>query len=280
MEPNTNPGASLETNNTEATPTKKSKGLLIATVIFAILAIAGIGAGAYFFMDSNNKSTENANLRTKINLLQAETGTELVEKQENDTTVTIVIPSSKESSTTTTEAEGPVTEAEELLRDKYGFRTSVKPLYDGWYHYIDNFDQASKILFTIYKAEFGSGQQGIGTISYDNFNSSYVYFFSNTEPLEKKTYELNSKAAIDKIVYQPETDSFSVEWPDGLGGDTPRRWHYQVINTANTTNGFKATVASVITEPEDTIVSGSMAAYEFNFIEEDGEYKLISIEKL
>lgn len=69
---------------------KKSKGLLAATIIFAVIAIAGIAAAIYFFIDANNKAAANADLRAKFDLVKMETGAELVEKEENGTTVTVV----------------------------------------------------------------------------------------------------------------------------------------------------------------------------------------------
>ena len=69
---------------------KTSKGLLVATIIFAVIAIAGIAAAIYFFIDANDKATTNAGLRAKLDLVKMETGAELVEKEENGTTVTVV----------------------------------------------------------------------------------------------------------------------------------------------------------------------------------------------
>ena len=51
----------------------KSKGLVAATVIFAILAIAGIAGAVYFYMDANNKAAEKAELQAKLDLVEAET---------------------------------------------------------------------------------------------------------------------------------------------------------------------------------------------------------------
>ena len=76
----------------------KPKGLIFTTVFFALLAVAGIAGAIYFFIDSNNKAATNADLRSKLDLIKMETGAELVEKQENGTTVTEVeLPESDES---------------------------------------------------------------------------------------------------------------------------------------------------------------------------------------
>lgn len=81
--------SSSVTPSVDKTP-KTSKGLLVATIIFAVIAIAGIAAAIYFFIDANNKATANADLRAKLDLVKMETGAELVEKEENGTTVTVV----------------------------------------------------------------------------------------------------------------------------------------------------------------------------------------------
>ncbi len=81
--------SSSAASTADKTP-KTSKGLLVATIIFAVIAIAGIAAAIYFFIDANNKATTNADLRAKLDLVKMETGAELVEKEENGTTVTVV----------------------------------------------------------------------------------------------------------------------------------------------------------------------------------------------
>ena len=69
---------------------KKPKALITTAIICAILAVAGIAASIYFYIDANNKAAEIANLQSKLDLLKEETGAELVEKQEDDTTITTI----------------------------------------------------------------------------------------------------------------------------------------------------------------------------------------------
>ena len=175
----------------ELEPAKKSKGLIVLSVITTVLAVAGVAFGVYFFIDSNNKSTENANLRTKIALLNTETETEL----EEDTLISTTETSSNKTTVT-------IAEAEKLLEDKFDFKGPYRPMFDGWYRYVEKFDQSSKILFTIYhnRDKFSLlGQDSSQTISYDVLNSSYIYYFGDKEPLEKKSYTLDSNAYLNEI---------------------------------------------------------------------------------
>ena len=256
----------------ELEPAKKSKGLIVLSVITTVLAVAGVAFGVYFFIDSNNKSTENANLRTKIALLNTETETEL----EEDTLISTTETSSNKTTVT-------IAEAEKLLEDKFDFKGPYRPMFDGWYRYVEKFDQSSKILFTIYhnRDKFSLlGQDSSQTISYDVLNSSYIYYFGDKEPLEKKSYTLDSNAYLNEIIYHPETDNFSVTFPDGIGGTTPELIYYKVAKTIAANDGFNAIVVSAYTSEADMDPPAVLSAYEFKFVKEDNEYKLTSIEKL
>lgn len=256
----------------EPAPAKKSKGLIVLSVITTVLAIAGAAFGVYFFMDSNNKSTENANLRTKIALLNTETGIET--ELEEDTPIATTETSPNKTTVT-------IAEVEKLLEDKFDFKGPYRPMFDGWYRYVEKFDQSSKILFTIYhNRDKFIKQDSSQTISYDALNSSYTYYFGDKEPLEKKSYTLDSNAYLNKMIYHPETDNFSVTFPDGIGGATPDIIYYKVAKTIATNDGFNAIVVSAYTSEADMDPPAVLSAYEFKFVKEDNEYKLTSIEKL
>ncbi len=258
----------------EPAPAKKSKGLIALSVIAIVLAIAGAAFGVYYFMDSNNKSSEIDNLRTKITLLKTETETEI--ELEEDTSIATTETSSNKTTVT-------IAEAEKLLEDKFDFKGPYRPMFDGWYRYVEKFDQSSKILFTIYhnRDKFSLlGQDSSQTISYDVLNSSYTYYFGDKEPLEKKSYTLDSNAYLNEIIYHPETDNFSVTFPDGIGGTTPELIYYKVAKTIATNDGFNAIVVSAYTSEADMDPPAVLSAYEFKFVKEDNEYKLTSIEKL
>lgn len=70
MEPNSNASTIEPADQPKVTePTaqpKSNKPLLVTTIITSLLALAGIGASIYFFMDSNNKSTEISNIRANL----------------------------------------------------------------------------------------------------------------------------------------------------------------------------------------------------------------------
>jgi hypothetical protein len=258
----------------EPAPAKKSKGLIALSVIAIVLAIAGAAFGVYYFMDSNNKSSEIDNLRTKITLLKTKTETEI--ELEEDTSIATTETSSNKTTVT-------IAEAEKLLEDKFDFKGPYRPMFDGWYRYVEKFDQSSKILFTIYhnRDKFSLlGQDSSQTISYDVLNSSYTYYFGDKEPLEKKSYTLDSNAYLNEINYHPETDNFSVTFPDGIGGTTPELVYYKVAKTIATNDGFNAIVVSAYTSEADMDPPAVLSAYEFKFVKEDNEYKLTSIEKL
>ena len=258
----------------EPEPAKKSKGLIALSVIAIVLAIAGAAFGVYYFMDSNNKSSEIDNLRTKITLLKTETETEI--ELEEDTSIATTETSSNKTTVT-------IAEAEKLLEDKFDFKGPYRPMFDGWYRYVEKFDQSSKILFTIYhnRDKFSLlGQDSSQTISYDVLNSSYTYYFGDKEPLGKKSYTLDSNAYLNEIIYHPETDNFSVTFPDGIGGTTPELVYYKVAKTIATNDGFNAIVVSAYTSEADMDPPAVLSAYEFKFVKEDNEYKLASIEKL
>lgn len=157
MEPNTTPGASPELNAAPSAtePAKKSKGLLAATVIFAILAIVGIGAGVYFFMDSNKKATENADLRAKIDLLQTETGAKLVEDDQNGTTVNT-------SESAGDQIKAMLTSLSETLHKEY-FKYDFKTVFG------DN--GIIKVPGT--ETLTGAESYGIVSVPYDGNSSSY-----------------------------------------------------------------------------------------------------------
>lgn len=64
---------------TASSSQKHRKAPLIVASIMSILAIAGISFGIYFLIDSQNKASQNAELATKINLLEQATGATLTE---------------------------------------------------------------------------------------------------------------------------------------------------------------------------------------------------------
>ncbi|MBR3236375.1 hypothetical protein IKF92_01710 [Candidatus Saccharibacteria bacterium] len=76
MQPTTSPTPSaMPTNpNTEGPKTKKSNGLIIATVFCAILAVAGIAFGIYSFLQLNDKTAENDKLKAQIESAGIEPG--------------------------------------------------------------------------------------------------------------------------------------------------------------------------------------------------------------
>lgn len=283
-----------ESNLEPMAPAKSAKFNRVLIIILILLILPLYGIFAYFFLFDS--------LRLKMST-DSSTPTSEIEYTESEEQSEIGALSTAQ--------------VESLLRDKYKFNTIETVFIDGWPKYIENLDQANKILFTIYQLtdgnKFDSGRYTedeaaiVRNISFDDFNDVYIYYFGNAEPLEKKDYHLDS--IISKIVYRPENNSFNVYFPDGIGGYSTTRLLSKLDSIFATTNGFKAVVLTVtlnsevqqdteeslskssqgngkwfynITMDDDVLeeIRNSLSAYEFNFINDDGEYKLVSIDKI
>ena len=256
----------------DPTPAKSPKPLTWCLAFLAVIGIVAAAIFAYLYFTTPTPSTPNNSQGS--NLPETEKDTPSSADEEIAISVTLE-------------------EAKTLLSDKYKFLSVERPMYDGWYKYMENFDQATKILFTIhqtedkFESEASSTSPSIrGEISFDDFNSEYIYYFGSEEPLEKKTYQLDSNNYIREITYVPENDRFVVNFPDGIGGTTPVRRIHKVISVSDTKDGFKAIIASTTinyeTDPyghEDEIAEG-LSVYEFYFTKENDDYVLSSIKKL
>ena len=271
---------------------KTSKPLLIILTILLIISLAAGGVFAYLYFSNNTQTPTASNPAPEI--------IESTESEDESTGSTLSIA-----------------QVETLLKDKYKFDTSTMVIFDGWHKYIENLDQPNKILFTIYRVwnenKFRSEQSTdscdpiIYNIGFDAFNDLYVYYFGDTEPLERKDYQFDS--LVTKAVYNSENDGFDVYFPNCLGGYSTVRMLSKIDNVIGTENGFTATILTTtldfvvrqdanegepsksggddewyydIPMSDETLeeIRNSLSAYEFNFVDDNGEYKLISIEKI
>ncbi len=284
------------TSSATVEPVKLGKTNKTLIIILSILLVISLAAGAVFtyLYFSSNTQTPTASNPTPETPISDETT-----KESENNTVSISLA-----------------QVEALLKNKYHFDTSTAVIFDGWHKYIENFDQSNKILFTVYQLQdenkFRSEQLPedcgpiIRNISFEEFNDAYTYYFGNTEPLEKKDYQIGS--LVTKIVYDSENDGFDVYFPNCLGGYSMVKMLSKVDNVTDTENGFKATILAVtldsvarqnveelldksgdgtnwfyeIPMSDETLeeIRGSLSAYEFNFANEAGEYKLVSINKI
>ena len=280
-EPEETPTINLQNQATKST--KSTKPLIIILSILFVLSLGTAAVFAYLYF-SNNSQTSASTPNTTSEI------TEPTEPEDEPETNTVSIA-----------------QVESLLRDKYKFNARETVFIDGWPRYIEKLDQADKILFTIYRLWDNGIPTTVQNISFDDFNNTYVYYFGSTEPLEKKDYQLNS--VISKIIYRPENDSFDIYFPDGIGGVSFTRLLSKVNNVTATKDGFKATILAVtidsrvqqdaeeflgkssqgdgkwfyeIIMADDILeeIRDSLSAYEFNFVNDDDEYKLVSIEKI
>ncbi len=274
--------------------------LLIATSIFcAILAVAGIAFGIYG-MFLKPASTCETNCTAIPDSANDNADTKGNDKQSSDSAIS---PVSVEQATT-------------LLDEKYNFKNRQMVIFDGWHNYIKNFNQANKLLLTIYQIqdELGQAQPADGdkpvvvyNIGFEDFKAAYENLFGTEEQLDKKDYELNGVYL--NMEYNSEDDSFDIYSKTGLGGYSTMSLLRKVVETIGTNDGFKAIVATVtlnevasqstdeflgksgdgqgneyynIIMPEGTVneIRESLAVYEFNFIKEGDDYKLTTVTEL
>ena len=266
------------------TSTKSTKSTIWCLSILAIIGIAAAAAFAYLYFTTPTTTPSPSNPNNSQSSTAPSTPNNNQGTAPSETEQSSSAPSNSETTTTIT-----LDEVKALLADKYKFPSVAIPIFDGWHRYIENFDQAARLLFVIHQLEDKFTPQANPSeaatkreIGYDDFNSAYAYYFGSKEPLEKKTYQLNSGMNISQIVYQPENDSFAVMFPNGIGGTTSARRINEIVSIADTQDGFKAIIVSVTTElenePNDYITN--VSAYEFYFTKENGEYVLTSIKKL
>lgn len=289
MEPN------IESNTTEKIETpaikpEKPKGLIATTIILAILAIGGIATAIYFYLNASSEAANNSELQAKIKLLESETGSKLVEKNENNTKTTVVEQSTSPLS---------VAEATKLLEEKYDFHSEESTLCHGGRIVcaLDNFDKDKKIEFVILHAPdelFTNRREESSSyvlnIKYDDLSSLYNKYFGSKERIDKEDHDFEKHSALGKMNYLPESDSFDIEFRTGFGGLSPVYLFSKVVETNKTQDGFSATMTSVLLnqapiseeylEQHLKEVKESLSVYKFNFVEEDGDYKLVSIKKV
>ena len=269
------------------TSTKSTKSTIWCLSILAIIGITAAAAFAYLYFTTPTTTPSPSNPNNSQSSTAPSTPNNNQGTTPSETEQSSSAPSNSETTTTIT-----LDEAKALLADKYKFPSITRRIFDGWHRYAENFDQSAKLLFVIHQIEDEFTSQANPSeaatrreISFDDFNSKYVYYFGSKEPLEKKTYQLDSKNHISEITYQPENDSFVIMYPNGLGGTTTARRVDKVISVSSTQDGFKAIVASTTIELNDDgdYTAGlleSLSVYEFYFTKENGEYVLTSIKKL
>ncbi|MBR3353191.1 hypothetical protein IKG49_01185 [Candidatus Saccharibacteria bacterium] len=269
------------------TSTKSTKSTIWCLSILAIIGITAAAAFAYLYFTTPTTTPSPSNPNNSQSSTAPSTPNNNQGTTPSETEQSSSAPSNSETTTTIT-----LDEAKALLADKYKFPSVARPIFDGWHRYIENFNQAAKLLFVIHQLEDEFTPQANPSetatkreISFDDFNSKYVYYFGSKESLEKKTYQLSSDIYLSEIVYQPENDSFAVLFPNGIGGTTTARRVNKVISVSDIQDGFKAIVASTTIELNDdgdytTGLLESLSVYEFYFTKENDEYVLTSIKKL
>lgn len=280
-------------NNTEP---KNNKALLWCLGILAILGIATtITFATLYFVNPATLTSTSTETTT------SETATE---------------SNTKESSPApaTTEITKLLEEKYDFKEEERYFCIGARNLVCG----INNFDMDKKIQFIIghapedlYNEEIRSRHidnplSYIQNISYDDLNDLFHSYFGSFNDIAKESHAFEDSFLI-KMEYLPESDSFDIYFKDGLGGTTTISVFNKVVEVNNNEDGIVATIISVTinnvisstNEPnswnkiegktvyemgiplEDVNkIQESLSAYHFNFVSENNEYKLVSIEKL
>ncbi len=274
-------------NNQPITPViKKSKGPVVCSALCIILALAGIGFGVYgmFFNKPSAPATKS---------------------DDNTSTVTKETPSRETVA--------------KLLKDKYDldeYNTEScggRILTAGVFDNDGDFDSLVKVSLILKKeylrvdrTDFNecNGLCVYDTISYDELNEKAHKLFGNSYDLAKEGYGKPYVTGIDDVEYVAESDSFKVKYITGIGcAGTPEGYYTNVIDVKGTEKGFTALISAFkvdATKAEsngfyitgcgqsdynycpnidmDTIKT-EQKAYDLEFIEEDGGYKLINATK-
>lgn len=271
---------------TEATnAVKKPRGLVVTAVITSILAVAGVAFGVYGMLGPVEEPVAPGDISQE-------------EDQEAES-----VPS--------------VAEVTKLLADKYGFDGAEMLLFnDSLAENLDDFGLEAKLMIVTmdkstvdnsyekcdYREEIGSCVYKVG---YDKFNERYHYYFAG-EDLAKTDYDLANRIPY-KLVYLADTDEFEVYFPDGgIGGYSTKYLIGKVSSVRATIDGYVATVVTaeidtkidgdydgaystgddkwtnyvMISEEDLAKIQDSLSAYEFEFVVEDGESKLVNIRKI
>lgn len=274
----------------QPTKPKNNKALLWCLGILVVLSIAAAITFAILYFTSPTTPTP----------VSAETTT---------------TESTTESTTEEISSSPTTAEVAKFLEEKFNYKNEESTLCynDRIACFMENLDDSSKIQIAIYQAsdDLFSNERNpddqpfiLRNIKYDDLNNLYKSYFGNDQNIEKKDYSFTG--FLLGMKYLPEDNSFDIQFADGLGGTSPARIFSKVVDVYKNTEGFSATIVSVgasygvETEEEPIVryqdysqkyalsipgeviddIKESLSAYKFNFIEEDGGYKLISIEKL
>ena len=272
-------------------PPKSQKPLIWCLGILALISLVAAAVFAYLYFTPPNNSQSNTQSQAQ----------ETKKDDELDSTLPTVA------------------EVRRLLSEKYKFKEegggdlcfSRESIACG----MDDFSQESKIQYTIFniddsKYTISTSNDGspliVKSIKYEELNNQFKDFFGSTEEIEKKDYLF--KNAISEVIYRQEDDSFEIKFLDGLGGMSSVEMFNKIVGIKKTENGFSATILRVdfdqaahstdpnsvfessngttklynilLSDEDKNTIKESLSAYEFRFIDEEGGYKLSSIQKM
>lgn len=272
-------------------PPKSQKPLIWCFGVLALIGLVAAAVFAYLYFTPPNNSQSNTQSQAQ--------------ETKKDDELDSALPT--------------VAEVRRLLSEKYKFKEegvgdlcfSRESIACG----MDDFSQESKIQYTIFniddsKYTISTSNDGspliVKSIKYEELNNQFKDFFGSTEEIEKKDYLF--KNAISEVIYRQEDDSFEIKFLDGLGGMSSVEMFNKIVGIKKTENGFSATILRVdfdqaahstdpnsifessngttklynmlLSDEDKNTIKESLSAYEFRFIDEEGGYKLSSIQKI
>ncbi len=227
---NNTPGVVI--NNTPKS--QSSKGLIAGMLICAAIGIAGAGFGGYMLLKGDNK------------------GTETVKTENSNTTSTTTKTDNTNSSTTTKTEKSPIstTEAEAILENYIG-ANKIMPIFGFFPEFKQlGFTESLKLQTLFERSDIEgvfSNQTACeeklqyncyGETTFDKLNNAYQNLFGDYVELEKKDYDFGTESVDNNgnkmtyylLRYNEDKDTFVAYGPNGLGGTSPERLIYKVVN--------------------------------------------------
>lgn len=258
---------------------KSSKAPAIISALCVVLALAGIGFGVYgMFFKNPEKPADDESSSVQENVPSVGAITTLLSERYK-----------------LFDAKGVTGSAGTVLAD---------------FVYGDNAEGLSETakLFLVIKQEYPYSDCGnyeecscSKKISYEELNGKYHEYFGDSVDLEKGVTHTHKHIwiGVDNVKYIDTENSFEVKYPSCLGGLDPTNWYYtNIIDVKRTSEGIAATAIVVNVNAEDvklfsvdpydpfndpiidmSSLAVKSALYNFNFIEENNIYKLVSITK-
>lgn len=205
---NLQPEDSIKMPEPEMPEAKKSKAPLIGMISLGALAVAGVTFGIISLINANSKSAEIEELNAKVNLLQQETGTQIIEKDEDGTAITVVAPDLGNGTNPTGANSSDVNTEDYFYIGDWGIKIK-KPenfinlvadytFYNGYPQAVDDFTitlrNSNSAKITIYRqktcTENSNNRNTIACLSVGNYSYVILQLVAGFEPAEPISEDL------------------------------------------------------------------------------------------